>query len=82
MRQDTDPKIAARYHELSAALAPCERLRIAAQLSQSVRELALAGVRQRYPDASFAEVRWRFTEVLYGTAVATRVFGALPSANS
>ncbi len=78
MQHDTAPQVANRYYELNAALTPGQRLQIAVSLSQSVRELALAGVRQRHPHASLESVRWHFAEVLYGTQIATRAFGLRP----
>ena len=78
MQQDTDPQVTARYLELSAALAPMQRLQIAADLSQAVRELALAGVRHRHPSARGDELRWRFAETLYGTEFALQIWGPLP----
>ena len=43
-----------------------------------VRKLAVAGIRQRHPFASDAEVRVRLTVRLYGRATAQRLFGAVP----
>ena len=46
--QDTVASVESRDHELNAALTSARRLQIAAELSDSVRELALAGLRQRH----------------------------------
>lgn len=48
------------------------------KLSMAVRELALAGIRERHPEASEQEVRVRLAVRLYGREAATRLFGAVP----
>lgn len=48
------------------------------KLSRAVRELALAGIRQRHPEAGEQEVRVRLAARLYGRAAAVRLFGAVP----
>lgn len=75
---DTSPSADARYHELLRALPPERRLETAMKLSRAVRELAIAGIRQRHPDADEHEVRVRLVVRLYGRAAAERLFGAVP----
>ena len=67
-----------RYHELLRAQDPAARLAQAAALTQSVRAMAVAGIRQRHPEASEAEVRVRLAARLYGRRAAERLFGAIP----
>jgi hypothetical protein len=43
------------------------------------RQLALAGIRQRHPDASEEEARARLVVRLYGRAVAERLCGTVPA---
>ena len=75
---DTGGKANSRYHELLRAQAPHERAAQAMSLSAMVRELAIAGIRQRHPDAAEEEVRVRLTVRLYGRAAAERLFDAVP----
>jgi DNA-binding HxlR family transcriptional regulator len=75
---DTSPSADARYHELLRALPPERRLETAMKLSRAVRELAISGIRQRHPDADEREVRVRLAVRLYGSDVATRLFGTVP----
>ncbi|MFO0760888.1 MAG: hypothetical protein U0359_30710 [Byssovorax sp.] len=75
---DTSPVANARYHELLRAMPPERRLEVAMGLTQTVRELALAGLRDRHPRADEHEMRVRLTARLYGRAVALRLFGAVP----
>ena len=50
--RDTTGASLERYHELLRAQAPHERLARAMSLSRMVRELAVSGIRQRFPSAS------------------------------
>jgi len=78
MERDTAPSVAARYHERIGALPGARRLEIAAQLTQGVRALAEAGLRHRHPAASDEEIRCRLAALLYGRALAERLFGRVP----
>jgi hypothetical protein len=75
MDLDTAPGPAARYRQLLGDLPGPRRLEIAAGLSQGVRALAEAGLRDRHPGASPRELRWRLADLLYGRATAERLFG-------
>ncbi|MFN0061185.1 MAG: hypothetical protein ACKVPX_01520 [Myxococcaceae bacterium] len=78
MDQDTSPSQRARYHELLRQQSPGARLKKAALLSQTVRELAIVGIRQRHPRASEEEVKARLVVRLYGVAVARRLQLSVP----
>ncbi len=56
------------------AMSPEQRLRLALSLSQSVRSLALAGVRQRHPNASAREQFLRLAITLHGRDLATAAY--------
>ena len=56
------------------AMSPGQRLSLAVSMSQSVRELALAGVRQRYPDASAREQLLRLAVTIHGRDLATAAY--------
>jgi hypothetical protein len=75
---DTSPQADARYHELLRRMPPERRLEAAMRLSQAVRELALAGIRSRHPEAGEHELRIRLTARLYGRDCARRLFGNVP----
>ena len=79
MEQDTHPRQQARYIELLRAQAPADRLRKAAALTRAVRQLAVAGIREYFPQADDLEVRVRLAERLYGRPVALRLFGLHPA---
>lgn len=75
---DTSAAADARYHELLRQMPPERRLEAAMRLSDAVRELALAGIRQRHPTAAAAELRVRLMVRLYGRACAERLFAYVP----
>jgi hypothetical protein len=56
---------------------PWRKLEMVAQLNQTGRELALAGLQTRYPTATQEELHRRLAGVLLGDEVATRVYGPL-----
>ena len=78
MTRDTNGVASARYHELLRSRVPHERLAQAMSLTRMVRDLAVAGIRRRHPDASDAEVRVRLAVRLYGREAAQRMFGEVP----
>lgn len=66
---DTSAAAERRYFELLRLKSPSERLAIAVRLSHAVRELAVAGVKQREPHATPREIRRGLAERLYGAEV-------------
>ena len=56
-----------------------KRLYQAGTLTQAVRQLAVMGIRQRYPEGDEQEVKVRLAERLYGREVARRLFGNHPA---
>jgi len=78
VNQDTDTRSRARYHQLLRGQEPHRRLQQAANLSKATRTLALAGLRERHPDASPEELRARLTVRLYGRPAAERLLGRIP----
>ena len=75
---DTSPAADERYHELLRRMPPEKRLEAAMRLSLGVRELALAGIRQRFPFATEKELRVRLAVRLYGRVSAARAFRDIP----
>jgi hypothetical protein len=55
-------------------------MQMVAQLNASVRTLALAGLRSRYPQASEAELRRRLASLLLGDETARKVYGEINDA--
>lgn len=59
---------------------PTRKMQMVAQLNQSARVLALAGLRSQYPQASEAELRRRLAGLLLGEELARKAYGELPNA--
>lgn len=62
---DTSPDAFAYQLELYRQLGPGGRSRMAAELSDTLRETSLASIRRRHPEYSEAEVRRTFVRVVY-----------------
>jgi hypothetical protein len=54
------------------------KLELVAQMNETVRELAMLGLRQRYPNASRDELKRRYVALILGEELSTRVYGELP----
>jgi hypothetical protein len=66
---DTDAAAHQVQHQIYLRLGGSERIAIAFRLSDSVRRLAIAGIRQRHPDYSDAQVQQAFARLRLGDAV-------------
>lgn len=78
MEQDTSPQAAERYRELLRGMSTEQRAAAWASLCEGVREMALAGLRSRHPQASEEELRVRLAVRTYGREIAQRLFGSVP----
>ena len=74
---DTRPEAEAVLIGLLRQAPPWRKLRMVGQLNQTVRTLALSGLRQRYPDAAPQELRRRLADLLLGSELAALVYGPL-----
>jgi hypothetical protein len=54
------------------------KLEMVDQLNQSVKLLALTGLKSRYPDATEAQLRRRLAGLLLGEELASKAYGPLP----
>ncbi len=78
MLDDTAAAPERRYFALLRGETPVARLKKAVSLSRTVRQLALAGLRERHPQAGGAELRVRLAVILYGRSFAERIFRDVP----
>ena len=69
---DTSPEIEQRRIDAWRRMSDAEKLALAMSMSRSVRELALAGVKQRYPDAPPREQFLRLAVVTLGEELARK----------
>lgn len=56
---------------------PWRKLALVGEMTRTVRELALSGLRQRHPDDTPAQLRRRLTDLLLGADLAARVYGSV-----
>jgi hypothetical protein len=77
LSRDTDPEAHRVHIELMRRAEGWRKLQLADQLYQSLRMLALAGLRDRHPNATPEEIRRRLADVLLGRELAREVYGPL-----
>jgi hypothetical protein len=74
---DTSPEAERVWIELLRQTPPWRKMQLADQMSRTVRELAMSGLRLRHPQAGETELRRRFAEIHLGAALAKQVYGPL-----
>ena len=74
---DTQPKMEALQIQLWRQASPTRKMHMLAKLKASVRMVALASLRSRYPAANEAELQRRFADLILGEAPARKVYGEL-----
>jgi hypothetical protein len=75
---DTRPEAEAVLIRLLREAPPWRKLEMVDQLNQSVKLLALAGLRQRYQHDSEEQLHRRLADLLLGDELALKVYGPLP----
>ena len=74
LSSDTSPEAERTQVEAWRRMSPIEKLRAVAEISRTVEELALAGIRLRHPNASDRECFLRLAVLKLGREVASRVY--------
>jgi len=69
---DTSPAALERQRETFRRMTPQQRLAVAAEMSDEIRAVAEAGIRQRHPNYSDAEIRAALIAILLGRGEAIR----------
>jgi hypothetical protein len=75
---DTRPEAEAVLIRLLRQAPPWRKLEMVDQLNQSVKLLALTGLRQRYPNDRDDQLHRRLADLLLGGELALKVYGPLP----
>jgi hypothetical protein len=78
---DTPPEITAIQMELLRKMSAARKLELVGQLNQTVRSLALSGLRSQFPDDTPEMLRRRLADLLLGPELALKVYGPIPSQN-
>ena len=66
MISDTHPKVAAQQREMFRRMSQEERVQMAIEMSNSIRDIALEGIRHRQPHLSAEEQKRELLRVMYG----------------
>ena len=77
---DTSPETEHVLFAMLRDMPPWRKLEMVAQLNQTARDLALAGLRERHPHAAPEELRRRLADIILGPELAARVYGPLTEA--
>ena len=77
---DTHPEAEAVLLDLLRKASPQRKLQMMGELNAQMHMLLWAGLRQRHPQASEAELRRRMADLLLGKELAERVYGPLDKA--
>jgi len=75
---DTDPEVERVWLEMLRRAPPWRKLYMVAEMNRTVRELALLGLRRRYPNEPPERLRRRLADLLLGEELAARAYGPLP----
>ena len=75
---DTSPEVEAIQLNLLRQAPPWRKIELVSQMNETVRTLALAGLRQRHPAAGPALIRRYLADQLLGAELAARVYGLRP----
>ncbi|MEM8923063.1 MAG: hypothetical protein AAGD35_06145 [Actinomycetota bacterium] len=81
MAADTTIDVARRQRAVYAAKTGEERAAMALEMSQLVRELAMEGIRRRYPGIDPDETMLRLIERCHGKALADEIEASLAARN-
>ncbi len=74
LASDTSPDAQRMQLTLWRRMSPMEKARAVGQFSRSVRELSLAGIRHRHPQASERECRLRYAVLTLGRTLACAAY--------
>lgn len=72
---DTNPEMEALQIRLWREASPAQKLHMVGELYAAARELARAGLRERFPEATEEEIRRRLADLILGEALAEKVYG-------
>ena len=75
---DTHPEVERLLIERLRQIPSWRKLELMAEMGQTVKVLALAGLRQRYPDDTPEQRRRRLADLLLGPELAARAYGPTP----
>ena len=78
LSSDTDPEAERIQMEIYRRMPRWRKIELVVEANETARQLALAGLRARHPEASPEEIQRRLFGLLLGEELATEVYGPLP----
>jgi hypothetical protein len=63
--------------EMMRQLTPAQRLAMVGQMYETVKTLALSGLKSRYPNDSPAKLKRRLADLMLGRELALKVYGSI-----
>ena len=72
---DTSPEVEEVLIQLLRQAPAWRKFKMVGELNATVKQFALAGIRQRHPDASEAELKRHLADILLGEELAAKVYG-------
>jgi hypothetical protein len=80
LSQDTTPEAQRKHYELMRKLSPEQRLSMAFALTDATRDLILADLHHRFPEADENEIRRKFIARVLSREDVIRAYGFDPKA--
>ena len=74
---DTRPEVHKLYMEMLRKVSPVRKMQMLGEINQTVKVLALAGLKSRYPNDSPGQFHRRLADLLLGPELACKVYGPL-----
>lgn len=71
---DTDPKLEELQLQIIRRMPAWKKLAIVDDLNQTIRSLAISGIKQQHPDATLAEVHRMLAGLMLGEELAIKVY--------
>jgi hypothetical protein len=78
MNWDTSPEAEVVLFKLWRETPAWRKLEMMEGLNHTARQLAVMGLRKRFPDASPEELKWRLATIVLGEEIAFQVYGSMP----
>jgi len=75
---DTRPEVEEIVLDLLRKASPARKLALVGEMNETVKILALSGLKSRFPDDSPEVLRRRLADLLLGLELARRVYGPGP----
>ena len=77
LAEDTSPEAERVLIELLRQATPARKMEMVLSANRTARMLALAGLRERFPNDSEAKLRRRLADLWLGPELATKAYGPL-----